>query len=570
MKNKLKDSKGVVSVFAMLSMLFFLLFIIGAYIGVSRLNKMQKSADKELLKLYSSNIDPQDIYNDMISDVDEVIPVYEYADLPTRNSRFKAINGKIYYLTPKSSYELRSDIVIPAGSPLYENVYQAEYQYSNTTSMKLMLDGDNNSGIGHDSSLQTSHGYTRYAVWKNLLNLDDECSIYSGGTNRAFTTGTNWEDQSLIFDGSGMYVLANDELNIDDSEETIEIVFKTTTNTKKQYLFSNSNTSVGIIPKSGYGVFFLEYEKNGVVVTKETTITVESNKIYHVALTYNGIEAKLYVNGVSALESSNFQTTPISFSTVPYRYKSNRFAIGQHTYIGTIADTNATSGISILPYFVSGSSYPITPEFRITAAGKHESKITNTTNGQSANAKDFFVGFSGLLRANNYTFSYALKYMYNGSLKTPEMIFSGINIGSNVNDEDSIAIVAKGSDSVIIRSNVGKITNWYISRGTSGTYGEINPTREVQALGKWYYSFDNLDSNTSSGVTYSIKGDYDATTEGSLNSDAGNIYIGRRYNTFENDSLVGQVYAVRVYNSALASDNIQTNFSIDKTKYGIN
>ena len=58
MKNKLKDSKGVVSVFAMLAMLFFLLFIIGAYIGVSRLNKMQKESDKELLKLYSSNVDP--------------------------------------------------------------------------------------------------------------------------------------------------------------------------------------------------------------------------------------------------------------------------------------------------------------------------------------------------------------------------------------------------------------------------------------------------------------------------------------------------------------------------------
>ena len=572
MRNKLKDSKGVVSVFAMLAMLFFLLFIIGAYIGVSRSNKMQKKTTKELLELYSASTDPQAVYNDMISDVDQVIPVYEYDDLPTNRARFKAINGKVYYLTPKSSYELKSDIILPPGSPLYDSVYLGDYQYSLADSLKLMLDGENNSGEGHNSELQTSQGYTRYAVWKNLVNMSEECDIYSGGNARAYTTNVTWEDDSLVVDGSGMYILADNILVENTTEETIEMVFKTTTNTKKQYLFSNSSMSVGITPKSehghSHGVFFIEYENNGVIVTKETNVIAYNNRIYHIAATFNGTDVKLYINGVSASDATSFETQPLNFDTVPYRYKSNRFAIGLNTYIGTISDHNSTAGITVTPYFVDG--YPITPTFRVRNNGTHESKITNTTAGTSQWAKDFFLNFSDLTRVNYYNLSYALKYEYEGQIKAPEMLFNGMAFGSGESDGKSLEVVAKGSNSVIIKSNVGRINNWSYGRNSTSDYNPVNPSKEVQTLGSWYYSFENLESNTSSGVKYSFKGEYELNAGNLLSVDLSTLYIGRRYNTMANDSFVGQVYAVRAYDKALTEDNVQTNYRIDQTKYGIN
>lgn len=572
MKNKLRDSRGVVSVFAMLSMLFFLLFIIGAYIGVSRLNKMQKTANKELLELYSSTVDPQAIYNDMIEDVDKVIPVYEYEDLPTNRSRFKEINGKIYYLTPNSSYELKTDIMIPSNVSLYENVYRGDYQYSSSASMKVLLDGENNSGYGHNPTLSTDSS-PKYAIWNNLMNLDDQCNIYGGGNIRAFFSGVTWKEDCLVFDGSGMYVLANNVLDENSGQETIEVVFETNNNTKKQYIFSNASISVGITPKTehGYnhGVFFVEYENDGVIITQETSVIAYNNKKYNVAVTYNGTDVKLYINGVNSIDATKLETPSLNFSSLPYKSNPGKFALGINTYIGTVSDTTSTAGITISPFFVP--SYPITPSYRTRSNGTDESKVTNVTVGNSYWTKDYFLNFADLNKTNIYSFQYALRYVDGGVLQNQDITFSNQFLGSSITaGGNALDIIAKGSDSVIIRSNVGKILNWYWSKGIDGNYTTVTPTKEVSTLGSWYYSFNGLESNMSSGVRYWFKGEYELGTSNLLEVGAYDLYIGRKYTNSLNDTLSGKVYAVRAYDSALAEDNIQTNFRIDKTKYGIN
>ena len=509
----------------------------------------------------------------MISDVDEVVPVYEYDDLPTeRLYRFKAINGKVYFLTPKSAYELRTSLIVPPNSSVYQNVYLGDYQYSNIDSMKLLLDGDNNSGTGHSSFLQTAHDTTRYAVWNNLINLDDECNIYAGGNIRAFTTEISWEEKSLVFDGAGMYVRAENVLDENDTQETIEVVFKTSNNTKKQYVFSNGSVSVGIIPKSehghDHGVFFVEYEDEGVIVTQETSTIAYNNRIYSVAISYNGTDMKLYINGQAALDAQTFETQPAEFATAPYKYKAEKFALGLNTYIGSVADVNSTAGVTITPYFVNG--YPITPSFRMREHGLYDSKNTNLLTGNFHWAKDLFLSFADLNRTNNYSLYYGLQYNDGGSLFNQDFTYSSVALGSTITSGSNMDVLVRGSDSVIIRSNVGKIQNWSYSENATGHYTSIVPSEEVLTLGNWYYCFDNLKSNTSSGVRYAFKGEYEMNSNNLLNSDSATLFLGRRHNNTNNDSLVGEIYSVRAYDVALTEDNIQTNFIIDNTKYGIN
>ena len=113
MKNNLKKQNGVISVFAMLSMLFFLLFILGAYLTISRVNKTQKESNKELLKLYSTEVNSQEIYNDKVAKPNEVIPIYSYDQFQKIGSNdIYVIDGRIYFFSQNRDYELKTNLSV--------------------------------------------------------------------------------------------------------------------------------------------------------------------------------------------------------------------------------------------------------------------------------------------------------------------------------------------------------------------------------------------------------------------------------------------------------------------------
>ena len=172
MKNKLKKQSGVISVFAMLSMLFFLLFILGAYLTISRVNKTQKESNKELLKLYSTEVNSQEIYNDKVAKPNEVIPIYSYDQLQKI--------GRIYCFRSNRNYELKSNLNVSKQSK-YKNLSLGQYKYSNQESLRVSLDGENNTGDGHDATKKKWYNL----AWsgENLFGIQKEFQLYGGGNS---------------------------------------------------------------------------------------------------------------------------------------------------------------------------------------------------------------------------------------------------------------------------------------------------------------------------------------------------------------------------------------------------
>lgn len=113
-KKKLSSQRGAISLFVMLSMLFFLMFMLGAYTIVSRRNQAQIQATTELRTIYSATaMDQSSKYNEKFVAEDEVIPISnakEFSLIGTGNTFSK--NGKIYTCTSDRKYQLSNDIII--------------------------------------------------------------------------------------------------------------------------------------------------------------------------------------------------------------------------------------------------------------------------------------------------------------------------------------------------------------------------------------------------------------------------------------------------------------------------
>jgi hypothetical protein len=115
MKNKLlKSQKGAISLYVMLSMLFFLMFMLGAYTIVSRKNQSQVKATTQLRSLYAvTDTELTNKYKSKFADADEVIPISNTTEITiigTGNSFEK--NGKIYKCDSTKSYQITNDIII--------------------------------------------------------------------------------------------------------------------------------------------------------------------------------------------------------------------------------------------------------------------------------------------------------------------------------------------------------------------------------------------------------------------------------------------------------------------------
>lgn len=587
MKNRFKNENGVISVFAMLAMLFFLLFILGSYLAVSRSNRTQKEANEEVLKLYSSEIIAQDVYDSMISNQYEVIPIYTYeqAKEVENDKLFWAINGKVYDFKSKiyKKFELKSNLNIPNKKNDYTDKYsdyqfdKGEYKYIEEDSLKVSLDGRNNTGEGFSETAN---------AWTNLVSTDDgyfyAFNIFDG--KEVLTEDEiNWNGDGLALSGAGEYVLANNIMYSGNSAQTLEIVFKTFSSNYQRLIGNWGDRTGGGLSLSGnklLGEYFIEGDIRKTVVSDEG-FNIQTNQITHAAITYDGKTIGLYKNGEKISQSAGIKSNETNYtsekkittlgtmtSTIPN--SPRMIEMKMQTYIGKIGE-NSANGITVAPIFIQDSN-TINPTFDQSNPSKifvDYKTLTDTA---------YYQNIVDIKDEKTLEFSYNLIAEQN-NINLVWEDENAVKLGipkSSEDSEGSFSIFCVGSDSVIIRSNIGKVESWYFNDKQKSP---AQNNGEVKILGTYYYAFDGLDPNTEYSIKAKFK--YDGTQRKFIKPVEGNyknsIFIGNsisnKYNIDDNDffggSLNGIVYSVRVYDKVLTTDQIRTNYKIDKSRFSI-
>ena len=91
-KNVLKAQTGAISVFVMISMMFFVVTIIGVYMISSKRAQSQTEAVEITQEIYNQ-IDAQSLYESKIAGTTDVIPIYTKEQLWLAESRNSATSG---------------------------------------------------------------------------------------------------------------------------------------------------------------------------------------------------------------------------------------------------------------------------------------------------------------------------------------------------------------------------------------------------------------------------------------------------------------------------------------------
>lgn len=251
MKN-IKSQKGAISLFVVLSMLFFLAFMLGVFSITTRRNAAQLEAVRETAKIYSSGVDANTLYDSMVSSTSgAAIPISTIDQLKeakrlaegssTTETVNYTINGKLYSYKKNASYYLANDIILdmkaeingknatnlkmydyilykPSTYHISLNNHNIYYKLSDGTLWKCIF----YQAIGTKSAynnLSKSYNDSKYAGKQATANL---YSILDNGVEqfakpRNTTTGTTYNYEFLLmydnYISSGKYVFNTDIYN---------------------------------------------------------------------------------------------------------------------------------------------------------------------------------------------------------------------------------------------------------------------------------------------------------------------------------------------------------------------
>ena len=132
-KYTIKNQKGAISLFVLLSMMFFLTFMLGAFTLVNRRNAMQAETLEETQKIYSSKPSAADQYDEIFSSESSYVPITNLEQLKeavrlngTSEEIKYLIKNKVYKYNKDAKYILTNDIVLDYESVVGNNEYSFE------------------------------------------------------------------------------------------------------------------------------------------------------------------------------------------------------------------------------------------------------------------------------------------------------------------------------------------------------------------------------------------------------------------------------------------------------------
>lgn len=218
--SKIKNQKGAISLFVMLSMLFFLAFMLGAFSLVNRRNATQVEALKETKEIYSSGASAKDTYDAIVSNSNSVVPISTKEQLAkaieiegTTTTANYIVNGKLYTYQKNASYVLQNDIILDLNTELNEKNASSGvkvYDYA-LYSSKYKIDANGHSiyYIKNDDK----------SLWKCVFYQNigtDKKNVFSKDSTREDYAGRSYQDSrfSILDDGIKIYQNKWDNTNL--------------------------------------------------------------------------------------------------------------------------------------------------------------------------------------------------------------------------------------------------------------------------------------------------------------------------------------------------------------------
>ncbi len=317
----------------------------------------------------------------------------------------------------------------------------------------------------------------------------------------------------------------------------------------------------------------------GNLTTQSTGVTLEANKWYHVALTYDSsFNVNVYVNGIKV--HSNTATTPGSFySQVHFCHYGN---FGTNFFKGQIDE-------------VRMYNYPITAKQIVADMNSHPNsgapvgywkfnegygtKLNNSGNGGNT----LYGTINGAVWSNDGKFGRGL--VFDGSSSYVEIndnnaldTSAAWTVGGWFNPVDT---VLSGSDTQLLiakdETSTGRKINYQLGIGTNGKFGAavsdssctvtgvtaIGST--VAQPGRWYYVMATFDGATGDLKIY-VNGKLEATTATGYTAacaNTGNVRLGQYDFAWTNyrDEFKGRMDEVKIFNYALSASEIKSDYN---------
>lgn len=190
MKKSMKNQNGAISLFVLLSMMFFLAFMLGAFTLVNRRNVAQIESLSQTKKIYSSKANAKDIYDSIFANEKAVVPIISVKQLKdalsvhgTENQIKYLINGKVYTYKNGANYILQNDIILN-----FNDVKGNASEISFTNFEKFLTDCTENETFG--INLNNYNIYYRNAD-ENLCRLQGALAYFREDSSKDFTNNMN-------------------------------------------------------------------------------------------------------------------------------------------------------------------------------------------------------------------------------------------------------------------------------------------------------------------------------------------------------------------------------------------
>lgn len=239
MKSNIKNQRGAISLFVLLSMMFFLVFMLGAFTIVNRRNVAQVEALAETKRIYANGTSAAEQYDEIFQTTgSSVVPITNLDQLQkvkeagTGTSKFKyLINGKVYTYAKDTNYVLQNDIILDLedtikGKKDLQNILLDSVLYN--TSYKVNLNG-------HSIYYQADDGSVWKLIWYQNIGTSDSKNNFSNTSGDANYCGKAYNPERFSILDEGISAYSNKWVCKDSSVSNFEFMLMYTSGTNQTF-----------------------------------------------------------------------------------------------------------------------------------------------------------------------------------------------------------------------------------------------------------------------------------------------------------------------------------------------